>query len=268
MPLRFSDAATTTLSFSITTTQAVITVESVASFPQGMVDGDYFIAIIANTENTVRETIKVTAIDYSVKRLFVQRGYDNTTPIAWPIGSKVEIRGGSAFFKEVMLATMEMVYPVGSIYTNAGVDTNPTILLGFGTWTSYAAGRVLVGVNPNDPAFDQAEEIGGSKDATVVSHTHTASSIVTDPGHRHWISSSQYDDGNGSTTGSSNSQMYGLWADAGSYSPNDPNFSVGRFSLNATTGVSVATSINSTGSSGTNANLQPYITVYMWKRTA
>jgi hypothetical protein len=102
MPLRFSDAATSTLTVSITTSTTNLAVESVASFPQGMVAGDFFIAVIANTENTVRETIKVTAINYLDKSLTVVRGYDNTTPIAWPLGSKIEIRGGSALFKEVI----------------------------------------------------------------------------------------------------------------------------------------------------------------------
>lgn len=101
MPLRFSDAATSTLSASITTTATTLVVESVASFPQNMIASDYFICVIANTENTVRETIKVTAIDYTTKTFTVQRGYDSTIPIAWPIGSKIEIRGGSAFFKEI-----------------------------------------------------------------------------------------------------------------------------------------------------------------------
>ena len=67
-----------------------------------MIAGDFFVAVIANIENTVRETIKVTAINYTTKTLTVIRGYDSTTPIAWPLGSKVEIRGGSALFKEMI----------------------------------------------------------------------------------------------------------------------------------------------------------------------
>jgi hypothetical protein len=251
MPLRFSDAATSILTSSITTTATSIVLESVASFPQNMVVGDYFICVIANTENTVRETVKVTAINYATRTLTIQRGYDSTTPVAWTIGSKVEIRGGSSFFKEVMLATMEMVYPVGSIYTNAGVSTNPSTLLGFGTWMAYASGRVLVGVNPTDPSFDQLEEIGGSKDSIVVSHTHNATSSVSDPGHTHTLTS-------GNPTGGFPYQ---------SVANNSTNV-VNQPTSTAFTGITVSTSVASTGSSGTNANLPPYITVYMWKRTA
>jgi hypothetical protein len=79
-------------------------------------------------------------------------------------------------------AALSAVYPVGSIYINAGVSTNPNTLLGFGTWTAFGAGKVLVGLDSADALFDTLEEAGGSKDAIVVSHTHTATSTVTDPG--------------------------------------------------------------------------------------
>jgi hypothetical protein len=147
----------------------------------------------------------------------------------------------------------KLLYPVGSIYVNAGVTTNPGTLLGFGTWTAFGAGRVMVGLNGSDALFDALEETGGSKDAIVVSHTHTATSTVTDPGHIHNI-----DYG---TSGSSSTPMVN--------GDGDNNVLVGtKPTLSATTGVTVATSISTTGSSGTNANLQPYITVAMWKRTA
>lgn len=250
MPLRFSDAATSILSASISTVSETLVVESVASFPQNMVAGDYFVCVIANVENTVRETVKVTEIQYTSRRLFVQRGYDNTTPIAWPIGSKVEIRGGSSFFKEVMLATMEMAYPVGSIYTNAGVNANPSTLMGFGTWVSYAAGRVLIGVNPADPAFNQLEEIGGSKDAVVVSHTHTASTNTTGS-HNHSTNIAQDSFGGGILS-------------FGQMQFDNPNMVYTGYAGDH----SHTVTIGSTGTNDANANLQPYITVYMWKRTA
>jgi len=42
--------------------------------------------------------------------------------------------------------SVQGLYPVGSLYFNASVATNPSALLGFGTWTAYGAGRVLIGV--------------------------------------------------------------------------------------------------------------------------
>jgi microcystin-dependent protein len=108
----------------------------------------------------------------------------------------------------------------------------------------------MVGLDAGDSSFDTAEETGGSKDAVVVSHTHTATSTVTDPGHLHTY---QQDAIGNTLVGQDTS---------GNFTRNTVNTS------SAVTGISVSTSISSTGSSGTNANLQPYITVYMWKRTA
>lgn len=131
--------------------------------------------------------------------------------------------------------------PVGSVYI-AVVATNPGTLLGYGTWVAFATGRMLIGINPGNTLFDTAEELGGSADAITVAHSHT----ITDPGHVHtqlWKS----------TTG-------------GSSAGGDPN-SISNTTVNtgsATTGISV----NSAGSSGTNANYPPFLAVYMWKRTA
>lgn len=143
-------------------------------------------------------------------------------------------------------AALQALYPVGSIYTNAGVTTNPAILFGFGTWVAFGAGRVPVGLNPSDPLFDTLEETGGSKDAIVVSHTHAAT--VTDPGHSHTYN---------------NPLVYSTMAIGAA---NTLLTSTGSSTSTATTGITVTNA--STGSSGTNANLQPYVTVAMWKRTA
>jgi len=160
----------------------------------------------------------------------------------------------TAFVTAAVTASLAVLYPVGSIYINAGVSTNPATLLGFGTWTAFGAGRVMVGLNASDALFDTLEETGGSKDAIVVSHTHTATSTVTDPQHNHGASA-----GNFLTETGSGSYAYG---GAGA------NISVVSNTANASTGVTVATTNSTEGSSGTNANLQPYITVAMWKRTA
>jgi hypothetical protein len=146
-------------------------------------------------------------------------------------------------------AALQAVYPVGSIYINATSSTNPATLLGFGTWTAFGAGRVMVGLDASDALFDTAEETGGSKDAVVVSHTHTATSTVTDPGHAHNFPLAPRLGG-------------------GSLSSNgDPQFTT-ISTDSAVTGITVATTNSTEGVSGTNANVQPFIVVKMWKRTA
>jgi hypothetical protein len=153
-------------------------------------------------------------------------------------------------------AVFQTLYPVGSIYINAGVTTNPATLLGFGTWIAFGAGRVMVGLNGSDTLFDTLEETGGSKDAVVASHTHTAT--VTDPGHKHTLVSGTIN------TISDVGTLIGSEGIIGGYT--GTNGSTGSFTNDSTTGVTVANS--TAGVSATNANLQPYITVAMWKRTA
>ena len=164
-------------------------------------------------------------------------------PTASPATNNTQI-ATTAYIDAAITAVKAALFPVGSIYT-AVVATNPGTLLGFGTWTAFGAGRVPVGFDAGNVLFDTAEETGGSANATLPSHTHTAT--VTDPGHNHTTSA-----GTGIYSGAS-----GL----GYFIGNDINAVTGT----AVTSISVANSTE--GASATNANYQPYITVYMWKRT-
>jgi hypothetical protein len=146
-----------------------------------------------------------------------------------------------------------LLYPVGSIYTNATVSTNPATLLGFGTWTAFGAGRVMVGFDSTNVLFDSAEETGGSANAITVSHTHIATSTVSETPHSH--------------TGLGGNAIYTNGGGGGTI-PSGAGATFAASTATASTGITVATTNASEGSSGTNANYQPYITVYMWKRTA
>ena len=68
----------------------------------------------------------------------------------------------SAFHSATKSLIFEQIYPVGSIYINASVSTNPATLLGFGTWTAFGSGRVPVGYNASDSNFNAAEKTGGA----------------------------------------------------------------------------------------------------------
>jgi len=91
-------------------------------------------------------------------------------------------------------------------------------------------------------------QTGGSTDAIVVSHTHSASSSssVSDPGHVHNTTR-----GNG---GSGDSNYFSYTGSTGSQSTDS------RGMASQTTGISVSTStsINATGTNGANANMPPY----------
>lgn len=128
-------------------------------------------------------------------------------------------------------------YPVGSIYTSIS-STNPATLLGVGTWVAFGAGRTLVGFDSTQTEFDTVEETGGSK-----THTLTESEL---PAHTHNTLSSYQNDVEvigSSTVTITEADRSGAGGD-----------------------IDLATS--STGSGAAHNNLQPYITVYFWKRTA
>ncbi len=132
--------------------------------------------------------------------------------------------------------TLTAVYPVGSIYINASNSTNPGTLLGFGTWAAFGAGKVPVGIDSSDTDFDTAEETGGAKTVAL-----TTSQL---PSHTHDISFSESGPGGGNI---STSFFAGI--------------------SNNTSGAQTKTS-DATGSGSAHNNVQPYIVVYMWKRTA
>jgi len=185
-------------------------------------DGTNFYASQTNVTNATNATNSTT-----------KAVGDNTTAIA------------TTAFVQTAIQTL---YPVGSIYTST-VSTNPNTLFGFGTWTAFGAGRVMIG---QDGSSFIAGATGGSADAVVVNHTHSATSTVTDPGHSHA--------GLHTPVSANNPGPYVGWY--GCSSVVDVNTS------SAVTGITVATTNTSTGVSATNANLQPYIVVYMWNRTA
>tara|TARA_B100001287_G_scaffold264684_1_gene256803 strand:+ start:3381 stop:4262 length:882 start_codon:yes stop_codon:yes gene_type:complete len=143
-------------------------------------------------------------------------------------GGEVQINGTNIFDK---------IYPVGSIYINATDSTNPATLLGFGTWSVFGAGRVPVGIDSSDTDFDVAGETGGAK-------THTLS-LSELPSHTH-----------------THTVKVGR-----SFSSSQGSAPVVQGS-NGITVTSAAETTSSAGGGAAHNNLQPYIVVYMWQRTA
>ena len=138
----------------------------------------------------------------------------------------------TAFVTSALAA--QVAYPVGAIFTTTTVYANSAAVvnaIGGTTWTAFGAGKVLVGVDASDSDFNTVEETGGAK-------THTLS-IAELPAHTH-----SYDRQNTSTD----------------------NISIDD--ITRTTGGNSSATSGSTGSGSAHNNLQPYITVYMWKRTA
>jgi hypothetical protein len=159
----------------------------------------------------------------------------------------------TAYADAAIAAAKQALYPVGSIYINATNATNPGTLLGFGTWVAFGAGRVLLSSGTLADNTFTAGQAGGSYDATLPSHTHT----INDGGHSHSLATEF-----GTASGPSNAGDIGGTT---AQSATGGQSTILDRTTSATTGI---TGTNSAGSSATNANLQPYIVVVMWQRTA
>jgi len=139
------------------------------------------------------------------------------------------------FTGTILTDTLAIIYPVGCIYTTI-VSTNPATVFGFGTWAAFGAGRVLVGVGTSDAAYAAAATGGES--------THTLSAAESGlPAHTHNV------------------------VVEGNNAGNDAAYIVHGGTASGT--LTKATSANTvSAASSAHNNLQPYIVVYFWKRTA
>lgn len=198
---------------------------------------------------------KISNLEQQIAELSKKQGGGSTSPLTTKgdlfgfdsVGNRIPIGAN----KTILVADstqalglkwqsiVDAIYPVGAIYMSV-VNTSPATLFG-GTWSAWGSGKVPVGVDTGQTEFNTVEKTGGAK-------THTLS-VTEMPSHSHAIQ-------NGGT------DVYGF----------------ARMSANATTflqtngsGVRVKedyTTFANTGGGGAHNNLQPYITCYMWKRTA
>lgn len=157
--------------------------------------------------------------------------------------------------RAAITSEIQDLYPVGTIYLTID-GTNPATSLGFGTWVAFSQGKVLLGVGTHNDGYESktfasAELTGGKYQHKLTKpempvHKHTATS--TDSGHTHPYSV-DHD------------------KDAGGYSNNARDAK--RHDETTGTGyANITTSIDNEGGDGYHNNIQPYTTVYMWKRTA
>ena len=170
-------------------------------------------------------------------------------------------------------------YVVGSVFLSV-LPTNPATLLGCGTWTQIAQGRAIIGQDVGDTDFDTAEETGGAKTVAaagtnsaptftgtpfsgVINHTHP----VTDPGHTHLTQ--RYPTATGSSSGFTiDTSMSGTLADN---TLPTKSATTGVTTNNPAGGVASITPAGSvaapTFTGSATSVVQPYIVLYVWKRT-
>lgn len=157
------------------------------------------------------------------------------------------------------VVTLDKAWPVGSVYFSDS-SVNPSTKLGGGTWVSFGAGRMPVGVDPTQTEFDASGKTGGAK-----THTLTAAEL---PAHSHGAGTL--------ATSSSGSHDHGVQRRGSSGSGGGVAYGAGTLEADAITSSNGAHTHTMSGSTDTGAglsgqahnNLPPYIAVYMWKRTA
>ena len=218
---------------------------------------------------------------YTAERLTTGTAGSSTTPVYFSNGSPVACNKS---FDELKNEFILACYPVGSIYMSTS-STNPGSLFG-GTWVAWGSGRVPVGVNTTDTNFNTVEKTGGESTVTLSvynmpSHYHTVNShnhsiprlsgtAASNGAHTHKITHKYESNASingraaritsgGSKTTTTNSDVSDIKS-AGAHTHS--------ISTNAGTTGNTSPNTNSRGSGSAHNNLQPYITCYMWKRTA
>lgn len=168
---------------------------------------------------------------------------------------------------------IDKVYPVGSIYMSV-VNNSPANFIG-GTWVALNEGRVLIGANSTYTAgktggefthkitvAELPEHNHSASTASAGAHTHTASTNSTgDHAHNYacyLTAEAVYNLGGGSHIRDIGSTL--ATTSAGTHSHTVTIASADAHTHTVT--------VNNTGSGSAMNNMQPYLAVYMWKRTA
>lgn len=253
MSLQYQNFYETTLSAAITNTDTYIPLVTPPTVTESYLLIDWDVP-------SKREFIYFTSKDSTgVNVLLANRGKDGTTAIAHTKNAKVRMNLNAAMITDIINNVKQM--PVGSIHIST-VATNPSdpAQLGYGTWVAWGTGRVPVGFDSTQTEFNASEKTGGEKAHTLTTsempaHSHTGSTD-TQGNHTHGNSQDVV-----VTSGAGNSRA----ANSGSgqqfaWSTGNVTGAAGAHSHSFTT--------NNAGSGAAHNVLQPFITVYMWKRTA
>lgn len=173
-------------------------------------------------------------------------------------------------YKPLVDALLELIYPVGSIYMTVDKDRDPAAFLG-GTWERWGQGRVPVGVDENDTIFEEAGKTGGEKEHQLITsempaHDHRGTYTET---HHYTINIP----GSGDSfiempSGTDAVKVQYEQTQSASLVRNGSRPVGNQLDIDYTEKVTALYGVPLQGGSAAHNNLQPYITCYMWKRTA
>lgn len=205
----------------------------------------YFKVIVKDKFNEVIQEFKISTaaiIMHIVQNGYIgigkyrEKGALDVNGDIYSNGTLVSLNGHTHTWSDV--TGKPDIFPVGSVQITV-TNTNPGTYLA-GTWVAFGQGRTLVGVNTAETEFKTVLKTGGEK-------THQLSEVEM-PTHRHTV----YNVNNSGNVTVPEGSGYGI-----DFSKNSPFNTYGA-----------KMAMNTTGGNAAHNNLQPYITVYFWRRTA
>lgn len=198
---------------------------------------------------------KITSTTHLASKLYLECVEAGTSAVAEPTLANLnindEITDGTAKFKVYDVGLQSR--PVGNIYQST-VATSPEELFG-GTWEAMPAGRVLLAQGQSDWGTNYAAGSTGGEHQHQLTvgemPTHSHSGSTNSAGnHSHNIQCNGWD-GSSNTVSSWQSNRWQLTAHTDAAGNHTHTISIGN-----------------AGSSQSHNNMQPYISCYIWKRTA
>ena len=187
------------------------------------------------TTDKVLDLDNNTSYDFEIKT--TDRLGSTTVSLTVSVGIpifRIGVNDGLLYNKEQPL----MPSHVGQVIMSTTLDTAAKVQAIYGgTWERWGAGKVPVGVDPNDTDFNAPNKSGGAKTVTLT--------IAQIPSHRHYTSNFN-GGGNNQGCSTTNANPHG---DTNYWNFNNPGNS------------------SATGGGQAHNNLQPYMTLYMWRRT-
>lgn len=213
--------------------------------------------------NDVSSIINIDNVPNAIKATQDSRGQKIDTTYIKNISvldNTLTIYKGDGSATNLDIISFDQIYPIGAIYMST-VSTNPATLFKIGNWEALPAGRVLLaqGTSTWGVNYSAGSTGGEDKHTLTVSesapHNHTGSATTSGSTHTHALTmrASHGKSGNGGVPRFGDGDV---WSD---YKTQN---------LSAAGEHSHAITINNSGGGQAHNNMQPYLSVYMWKRTS
>lgn len=213
--------------------------------------------------NDVNSIINIDNVPNAIKATQDSRGQKIDTTYIKNISvsdNTLTVYKGDGSATNLDIISFDQIYPIGAIYMST-VSTNPATLFKIGNWEALPAGRVLLAQGTSTWGVNYSAGGTGGEDK----HTLTVSESAP---HNHT--------GNATTSGSTHTHALTMRASHGKFGNGGvPRFGDGDVwsdyktqNLSAAGEHSHAITINNSGGGQAHNNMQPYLSVYMWKRTS